>query len=117
MIAEVSTRKTKAKGAALRDLSRVEQNLVRTRRDWLVQEATCLDLDNQLRELHEAFVEAGGDPDDALAAARWAMRTGQRPVEVLGNSLYRNVTIRISMDPRFVVLEDGRFVERSDKAG
>ena len=44
MIAEVSTRKTKAKGAALRDLSRVEQNLVRTRRDWLVQEATCLDL-------------------------------------------------------------------------
>jgi hypothetical protein len=114
-IAEASSRKTKAKGTALRDLSRVEENLIRTRREWLVQEATSLDVDSQLQELQEAYVENGGDPDDTEAAVRWAMRTGKRPVEVFGRSLYRLVSIRVAVDPRFVVFEDGRF-DRSDKS-
>ena len=51
------------------------------------------------------------------AAAKWAMRTGKRPVEVFGSSLYRIVSIRVAVDPRFVMLDDGRFVEHSDKVG
>jgi hypothetical protein len=80
-----------------------------------VQEATSLDLDRQLQELHEAYVEDGGDLGNTEAAAEWAMKTGKRPVEVFGSSVYRIVSIRVAVDPRFVVLDDGRF-DRSDKS-
>ena len=71
--------------------------------------------DRQFQELHEAYLEDGGDPDDVEAATNWAMRTGKRPLEVFGRSLYRIVSIRVAVDPRFVVLDDGRF-DRLDKS-